>query len=302
MPAPRASHTSTYVPPSIAGSSYPRGYLLLVGGMQLGHATSDVELLDLETLAWQNISPVVLDASPSKRACHSATLLHRHGRHAAIMIVGGAACGRGGSSQDLRDAFWLDGLKNADLFWTVACSAHIPCAGIRCTDRGHVACRISGTNSMLLLCGGRTGTAFVDGCPRAVNVVGQTVPEIRLYSGACGLQDGTVLMYGGQGSDDCVFDDVWVAHTGYKTEFFLQVQRELSFLGKMQRRVMGGQQIGDSSEEDYPEVRFTSQQEGQALVDDFVADLEDSDADDKAGHNDDGTDESEDFLGNACAS
>jgi len=83
-----------------------------------------------------------------------------------------------------------------------------------------------------------------------------------------------VLLFGGCSLNSRLLDDVWVAHAGGKTEFFALVQRELSFLGKMQRRVNSLRQVVDSSEEEYPEASApAASTASDALVRDLEADF-----------------------------
>ncbi|CAK0880528.1 unnamed protein product [Prorocentrum cordatum] len=112
--------------------------------------------------------------------------------------------------------------------------------------------------------------------------------EARRGCGACALPDGTVLLYGGRAlADGRVFDDMWAVHTGAKTDFFLQVQREISFLGKMRRRVDRLRQQDTSSSSDSvgagPAGAAGGGAGGPGLAEDLLADLAGSGGESAAG-------------------
>eukprot|EP00928_Gymnodinium_smaydae_P044427 TRINITY_DN29636_c0_g1_i1.p1 TRINITY_DN29636_c0_g1~~TRINITY_DN29636_c0_g1_i1.p1 ORF type:complete len:496 (+),score=20.28 TRINITY_DN29636_c0_g1_i1:42-1529(+) len=262
--SPRIDHSATFVPGRIAGSSYPHGYVLLIGGRGM-HTSGCMELLDLGKYECHNLSWAVSDPCIA-RCDHSATLMHDPLLGSSILLAGG-------NMNSTNKAALLFGLCGAQFEWKDLTSSFT--ASFESHKFGIVACRLAGTNSVLFPFGGQQHAAFVNGRLRSVEVLGASCPESRFYNGCCALPDGTVLIFGGIARDsERPFADIWVAHTGRKTSFFLEVQREQSFLTKMQRRVSDGRQIADSSEEEYPEVVQGSSGNVSALVDDLIADLD----------------------------
>ena len=49
---PRSNHSATYVPPKVAGCTFPSGYVLAFGGNTNGSVSSSLDLLDLSSLTW----------------------------------------------------------------------------------------------------------------------------------------------------------------------------------------------------------------------------------------------------------
>lgn len=266
MPTPRSGHRSVFVPPRCAGPLAPSGCLLLIGGNYDEVEVTCVWQLDLDTLSWH--THVVQDPHHAQvcRFGHTATLARQRFTE-GVLVVGGPA-GRAGDA-----SAWLEGLQGpcADWTWTAATRGVERC--VAGGEHGHAACRVGGTHGSVLLFGSNAVGAFVDGRYRRVEVLGQPRPEARTASGVCALSDGTILFCGGR-SGSRVFDDIWVAHTGAKTAFFSQVQRELSFLCKMQRRVNSLRQTEvNSSEDEYPETILESRRAAN-LAEDLLADFE----------------------------
>jgi len=218
-----ASHTATFVPPRLAGTSYPEGYVLVFGGNRRGVVTNSVAVLDLDTLVWQSRTPS--GTAPCGRNSHRSTLVERSPHGPAILVAGGGTGDdsnggppRGG--HDLRDSFWLCGLEDARLHWELKDDA-VPGAG-----RGHVACRISSTDTVFLFGGGlfphQHCSALSDGRSAWVDTAHcGTLPEGRGFGGGCCLPDGTVLIYGGWHRRGGTYRDFWAANVGEsKTSFF----------------------------------------------------------------------------------
>lgn len=132
---------------------------------------------------------------------------------------------RGG--RDVRDGWWLTGLGQAEqLRWTRAAEWYGQPSSIGHAGRGHVACRLGRTGTVLAFSGGRPSdphcVAFVNGQPRAVTVANSnSLPVARAFGGGCGLPDGTMLIYGGWHQNGRSFSNVWAAYAGDKATDFV---------------------------------------------------------------------------------
>jgi len=232
----RSNHSATFVPPRIAGPAYPKGYLLAFGGNSRGRVNASVDILDLEGFTWtrEYIASVDEAARPLARNSHSATLLPHGGPSCgpAILVVGGGngdgtngGPPRGG--RDVRDGWWLTGLQQDEqLQWTRAAEWSDQPTSIGHAGRGHVACRLGRTGTVLAFSGGKPPdphcVAFIDGRPRAVTLAsGSSSPMARAFGGGCSLPDGTVLIYGGWHLNGRTFSDVWAGYAGDKATDFV---------------------------------------------------------------------------------
>eukprot|EP00929_Paragymnodinium_shiwhaense_P049069 TRINITY_DN24766_c0_g1_i5.p1 TRINITY_DN24766_c0_g1~~TRINITY_DN24766_c0_g1_i5.p1 ORF type:complete len:209 (-),score=9.53 TRINITY_DN24766_c0_g1_i5:105-731(-) len=189
-------------------------------------------------------------------------------RSHSILLAGGVRTMEGVPASE---AAWLTGLENANFELNGHMQKHW-------VGHSHVAVELRGTSSVLFI--GHIGrdTALVENTFMGrVEVLGSVTPQSRRNASACCLSDGTVLLFGGATVDGRPLDDIWVGHTGRKTEFFLQVQREQSFLTKMHRRVSSARReltdaLGEERGSD-PAVdtrRFSP----RVLLDDLVSDLQ----------------------------
>mmetsp|Transcript_139998 Transcript_139998/g.447757 ORF Transcript_139998/g.447757 Transcript_139998/m.447757 type:complete len:546 (-) Transcript_139998:11-1648(-) len=292
MPFPRSGHCATFVPARDRKLTSSKGCVVLTGGSP-SHRARCVDMLDLESLYWSSSTPASASgASPPRWRQHSAMYLRSRGRDGTILC-----CGRSETVGD-PDCRWSDRWTAC---WLEGCGSgaelrSVPAAlDVRLSIGGaHVACRLAATDSVLLVgasppdapgggaggaVGGVVAAAAVRGRLQDVELVGQTVPEDRTFGGCCGLPDGTALFYGGCNDMGRTFDDIWVAHTGPKTDFFLLVQQELSFLTKMQRRVRSLRQNmdDDSSDADVYDDAVppgSIAPGGASLLAELVADLE----------------------------
>lgn len=229
---PRSNHSATFVPPRLAGAQFPDGYLLVFGGNTNGRCDDSLAILDLQSFEWTEV--FAEGERPGPRNSHTATLVegvHRNPsvkQRPGILILGG---GNGDSTnggpprggEDFSTAYWLHGLENA--------------SGLRFTEasagangRGHTACLMAGTGTVLAFGGGRPPTrdmaAYLEGKPQPLEnraTAGNT-PSARAFGGGCGLPDGTVLVYGGWHPRGGTFGDFWAAHAGAaQTKFFAQL-------------------------------------------------------------------------------
>eukprot|EP00930_Biecheleria_cincta_P027071 TRINITY_DN19020_c0_g1_i1.p1 TRINITY_DN19020_c0_g1~~TRINITY_DN19020_c0_g1_i1.p1 ORF type:complete len:299 (+),score=50.13 TRINITY_DN19020_c0_g1_i1:267-1163(+) len=198
-------------------------------------------MLDLATLKWCACDASLPDpvAKPSPRNSHSATLLQVPFLGDAVLIVGGGTgCESNGGpprgGRDLTDSWWLSGLESGGPFkWTRAPNdAGRPVAA----GRGHVACRLDGTGTILTVGGGlpprnmcvafdaaKGGLAYGGDC-HVVEMERQAAPYPRAFGGGCALPGGSVLIYGGWHPRFGTFRDVWIGHVGSaETELFKQV-------------------------------------------------------------------------------
>lgn len=214
MPA-RSNHTATFVPPRIAGDMYPEGYLFVFGGNMMGRATNNIDVLDLKTFTWERSVNASGDA-PDPRNSHSATLVRTQAHGDAILVAGGGdgADRNGGPPRgggDLGDAFWMTNLRGAMSFeWVSSTIATAPPA---VPGRGHVGCRLAGTDCVVAVGGGRPPqgqiACFVKGEPHTVERPGAIGPSPRAFGGGCCLADGTVVLYGGWHPRGGTFGDIW---------------------------------------------------------------------------------------------
>jgi len=198
MPA-RANHSSTFVPASIAGEAFPKGYVLLLGGIQRHCTTGSADILDLSTF---EIHPFAFPSHSiwNARNSHSATLTRQEdGTHAIEVLGGGTGDGRNGNSprggRDCDEVFLIRGLENALLQMHPAPGTG-PSVG-----RGHIACRLPCTDTILAVGGGyparNRAVAYIDGCSHLPDTVGDNMPGPRTMGCGCVLPDGTMLVFGG---------------------------------------------------------------------------------------------------------
>lgn len=241
MPRSRSNHTATFIPPRVSGPNLPAGYLLIFAGNEDGDVTNTLDLLDLATFRWCECDASLLDpvAKPSPRNSHSATLLQVPFLGDAVLIVGGGTgCDSNGGpprgGRDLTDSWWLSDLKHGGPFkWTRAPKDDgRPVAA----GRGHVACRLDGTGTVLTVGGGlpprnmcvafdsAKGGRLYGGDCHIVEMERQAAPLPRAFGGGCALPGGSVLIYGGWHPRFGTFGDVWIGHAGSaETELFKQV-------------------------------------------------------------------------------
>lgn len=254
---PRANHSATYVPPQIAGPLYPDGYLVVFGGCINGANSNALSLLDLSTYDWSEMEPI--GVSPPPQNSHSATLVPRsspsgdrgergdsgerecsgdRGRLSrqscpAILFLGGGGGddSNGGPPRGGHDfvasKYWLLGLEGANFRWEH--DANMEHLG----GRGHVAVRLSGTSTTVVMGGGRpplhracaVSTGVTSRCERLLQPVGKG-PAARAFGGGCALPDGLAFVYGGWHPCKGTFADVWVAcfdDIGRNSAFFQQL-------------------------------------------------------------------------------
>ena len=238
---PRANHSATYVPPSIAGHLYPDGYLLVFGGCVNGTNSNAMSLLDFSNYHWTEIDMGA--SSPEPQNSHSATLVSctvgSNGSKKleyAILILGGGGgdASNGGPPRGGRDfvasEYWLCGLEGAQFRW----EAHQSSVGPG--GRGHVAVRLSGTDTVVMMGGGRpplqrtcavtTGISGITGNRARVLECKTKGPAARAFGGGCALPGGLAMVYGGWHPCKGTFSDVWVAcfdDIGRNSAFFQQL-------------------------------------------------------------------------------
>jgi hypothetical protein len=233
---PRSNHSATFVPPRLAGTQFPEGYLLVFGGNVNGRATDSLEVLDLRTYKW---TPVHAEGeAPGPRNSHTATLVEGALRNLSlqqsprILILGGGngdgtngGPPRGG--QDFSSAYWLHGLEGVE-------GLQFARASEGANGRGHTACLMAGTGTVLAFGGGRPPTkdmaAYLEGRPQPLEncAAASSSPQPRAFGGGCGLPDGTVLVYGGWHPRGGTFGDFWAAHAGASpTKFFAQLPEDV---------------------------------------------------------------------------
>lgn len=238
---PRANHSATYVPPSIAGHLYPDGYLLVFGGCVNGTNSNAMSLLDFSNYHWTEIDMGA--SSPEPQNSHSATLVSctvgSNGSKKleyAILILGGGGgdASNGGPPRGGRDfvasEYWLCGLEGAQFRW----EAHQSSVGPG--GRGHVAVRLSGTDTVVMMGGGRpplqrtcavtTGISGITGNHARVLECKTKGPAARAFGGGCALPGGLAMVYGGWHPCKGTFSDVWVAcfdDIGRNSAFFQQL-------------------------------------------------------------------------------
>ena len=228
----RSNHTATYVPPRIAGSTFPSGYVIAFGGNSNGSPCNTLDLLDLSTFSWIENLNCQGDSPPAARNSHSATLL-RCDAGEGILIVGGGSGGgengappRGGSDFSDPDvgAYWLVGLDGSSPFrWKRHhLTAEVP-------GRGHVAAKLSGTDTVVLVSGGRLprpqSVALASSHQTQLEQRGQPAP--RAFGGGCPLPNGMILVYGGWHPRGGTYSSFWAAcvdEVGSKTEFFQKLE------------------------------------------------------------------------------
>lgn len=217
---PRSNHTATFIPPSAAGPRYLNGYVLLFGGTMSGHTVNNIDVLDLETFAWE-ADRVSEGEAPTPRNSHSATLLATP-QGPRVLVAGGGTGDRsnGGPPRggtDLADASWFD---PRTFCWEQAAD------GVSGLGRGHMAFDLCGTAA--ILGGGRSPslqcTAFGACASRRWDVEALaetgTVPQPRIFGGGCLLPDGTLLIFGGWHPWRGASDELWAAHVdGWVTPF-----------------------------------------------------------------------------------
>jgi len=239
MPRELSNHSATFVPPRTAGPNFPAGYLLLFGGNDSGDVSNSIDLLDLATFKWVDAYIDVQSPLPSPRNSHSATLLQVPFLGDAVLVVGGGTgCSRNGSpprgGHDLTDSWWLSGLTNGGPFrWTRAPQGHgNPIAA----GRGHVACRLDGTGTVLTIGGGlpprnmcvafdlaKGGLTFGGEC-HVVECATAACPRPRAFGAGCALPGGSVLVYGGWHPSGGTFSDFWLGHADRaETELFKEL-------------------------------------------------------------------------------
>lgn len=236
MPCKLSNHSATFVPARVAGPSFPDGYLLIFGGNDDGDVTNGLHVLDIATFKWVDIFVQPGSPEPSPRNSHSATLLQVPFLGDAILVVGGGTgcSGNGGpprGGRDLTDSWWLSGLTGAGPFrWTRAPQGDgNPIAA----GRGHVACRLDGTGTVLTVGGGlpprnmcvafdlaKGGLTF-GGESHVAESVTAASPQPRAFGGGCSLPGGSVLIYGGWHPAMGTFGDLWLGHAdGAETQLF----------------------------------------------------------------------------------
>lgn len=213
MPA-RANHSATFVPPSAAGGNFPKGYVLLLGGIQAHCTTESADILDLSTFEILRGTDL-RHHGWSARNSHSATLIRQEDGTPAIEVLGGGTGdGRNGNSprggRDCDEVFLIRGLENAELQMLLAPGTG-PSVG-----RGHIACRLPCTNTILAVGGGYPASvravAYIDGCPHLPDPVGDYGPAPRTGGCGCVLPDGTILVFGGHDHFERTRDaSVWAA-------------------------------------------------------------------------------------------
>ena len=235
---PRANHTATYVPPRIAGGLYPDGYLLLFGGCIGGQSCNEMTLLDLSNYHWSEVH--IDGGGPDRQNSHSATLVPciDFDNEYAILFLGGGGGDdmNGGPPRGGLDhtgwEFWLRGLEGAKLRWHAERSAVDHLGG-----RGHVAVRLSGTDTVVLLGGGKPplqrACAVSSWAPNPGTLGRDRLltttakgPTARAFGGGCALPDGLAMIYGGWHPCRGTFSDVWVAcfdDIGRASPFFQQL-------------------------------------------------------------------------------
>lgn len=225
-----SNHTCTYVPPRLSGEQYPKGYAVVVGGIQGGMTVGDVGVLDLSTFAWT--PSIAMTGALAPRNSHSATLMRRaDGSYGVLVVGGGSGDGTNGNpprgGRDYPDSDWIVGLENAALQWAGASVLDNLVPG-----RGHIACRLQGTGTLLTLCGGQRPTAgaasFSAGEVRAVEVTGEVSAPARAFGCGCALPDGTALVYGGYSSRLMTHGgDIWALRVvGAESDFFDKLPTE----------------------------------------------------------------------------
>lgn len=239
MPSDRSNHTATFIPPRVSGPSFPAGYLLVFAGNQDGEVTNTLDVLDLDTFRWCDAYVDPEAPEPSPRNSHSATLLQvPFLGDAVLMVGGGTGCGDNGGpprgGHDVTDSWWLSGLESGGPFkWTRAPQGDgRPIAA----GRGHVACRLDGTGTVLTVGGGlpprnmcvafdvAKGGLRYGGESHIVEMEMHSVPSPRAFGGGCALPGGSLLIYGGWHPRLGTFGDVWIGHVGStETELFKQV-------------------------------------------------------------------------------
>ena len=240
---PRANHSATYVPPSIAGDSYPDGYLLVFGGCVNGASSNAMSLLDFSNYQWTEFDTRTVAAmpfSPEPQNSHSATLLcNKRMEHRILFLGGGSGDDRNGGpprgGRDFASEYWLRGLEGAQFRWERS-GGH----GGGLGGRGHVAVKLC-TDTVVMLGGGKPPLqrASAINCeaqgpqdPQAASENSRLLesktkgPAARAFGGGCTLPDGLAMVYGGWHPCKGTFGDVWVAcfdDIGRNSAFFQQL-------------------------------------------------------------------------------
>lgn len=215
---PRANHSATYVPPSVAGALYPKGYVLLFGGCVEGASSNSLSLLDLSSFTW-NDNLEVEGQGPEPQNSHSTTLLPSslNASYEILFLGGGSGDDSNGGpprgGHELGGIFWLSLEPNA---WHWAVEAPSPRWSRSPKGhgaRGHVAVRLTATDSVVMLGGGKPPVQQVMGV-----VAGQVhelectgTPSARAFGGGCALPNGLALIYGGWHPRKGTYSDFWVA-------------------------------------------------------------------------------------------
>lgn len=228
---PRSNHSATYVPPRVAGCAFPSGYVLAFGGNTNGSVSSSLDLLDLSSLTW--VDNISCDGeAPAARNSHSATLLRCDEGDGILIVGGGSGDERNGGpprgGQDLTSpesgAYWLLGLDGLARFrwkrqpWT----SEAPLVH----GRGHVAVPLSGTDTVVLVSGGRAPTPHCTAFSSSYQARmqnGHGHPAPRAFGGGCALPNGMLMVYGGWNPRQGTYNCFWAAcvdEVGSKTDFF----------------------------------------------------------------------------------
>jgi len=262
----RCGHSASYIPPRLAGATHPQGCVVMFGGEAVSGWWESAELLSLDTLTSELVELTQPSGSGSCesgiacRAGHSAVLLESSSspqdEDAQIFLCGGSQAGKPQRNlsedsvlqqqvhpgQRLLTSHWLRGLQAGPLRLEPI-DEQPP---FNASDRLLATCRLLETSTVLILVAEQASIAaytFRQGQFRKVQCVPPAVDAFRCQGQACcSHPDGTVLFYDGEG--------MWAAHAGSKPAFFLEAQRELSFLTKMRRRAQRLRKEASSSSDD----------------------------------------------------
>ena len=261
MDKARANHSATYVPPGVAGSLYPKGYIVIMGGCVDGANSDSVSLVDLSNFHWSEVA--VQGHGPRAQNSHTATLIVNPGGNSEsgiLLLGGGTGDGNNGGpprgGQDCAGAYWLTGLggKKAEKYkeheagndmdgfesnfegvqfrWSQVSSEVLG-------GRGHVAMRLSGTSTVVRVGGGKRPSAPLGQAASAVDChshfgsrnlqlssTSNAQPVPRAFGGGCALPDGLILVYGGWHPSQGTWSDIWAGcfdEVGRTSTFFQQL-------------------------------------------------------------------------------